>query len=75
MEEVDYAKATAFQAENNELRDGHGKISPITNTTELSSEASIWGKPCDDDKSERITTHSSIRMVRPDSTLGYYAMM
>jgi hypothetical protein len=74
-EEVDYSKAATFQVESNELRDSHGKISPISITTQTGNEDSIWGSPTNDDLSDRITTHSSVRMVRPENRLGYYAMM
>ena len=74
-EDVDYAKGPVATIEFTELKDRNGKISPTVSAASYDADNSTYKPRSFEDRSERMSTKSSLMMVRPENALGYYTMM
>jgi hypothetical protein len=61
--------------EINEFKDRNGKISPTVSAASYDADNSAYKPQSPEQRSERMSTKSSLRMVKPQNALGYYAMM
>lgn len=74
-EEIDYTKGPSITVEINEFKDRNGKISPTVSAASYDADNSAYKPQSPEQRSERMSTKSSLRMVKPQNALGYYAMM